>query len=65
MLSNGTHNVHVLQRNARGYVNKKEIHKKRKKSRLPAIDNLVYVLCIDCWLKNSTLFFEQFMCEPK
>jgi hypothetical protein len=48
MLSNGTHNVHVLQRNARGYVNKKEIHKKRKKSRLPAIDNLVYVLCIDC-----------------
>jgi hypothetical protein len=29
MLSNGTHNAHVLQRNARGYVNKKEIHKKR------------------------------------
>ena len=42
----------VLQRNARGYVNKKEIRKKekkkkREKNRLPAIDNRVYVLCID------------------
>ena len=44
MLSNGTHNAHVLQRNARGYVNKKEIH---TKSHLPAIDNRVYGLCID------------------